>query len=169
MKMDINETDDKSPCVTACQIDFRERGAIFDHTVRGALSPPHTSRAPGFGTKDQASARDSNAAQGNTSLIAFAKVASMSWVYMEATLANLLRKECQGCSKARRPSRPASRIQFSGAIVASQPWFQLTGGYARCLSANSMAGLSQSLRKIDSVGRGSLVVGRCCNPGTVLP
>ncbi len=46
--------------------DFRERAAIFDHTVRGALSPPHTSRAPGFATKDQASARDSNAAQGNT-------------------------------------------------------------------------------------------------------
>ncbi len=26
--------------------DFRERAAIFDHTVRGALSAPHTSRRP---------------------------------------------------------------------------------------------------------------------------
>ncbi len=51
---------------------------------------------------------------------------------MEATSANLLRKECQGCSEARRPSRHASRIQSSGAIVTSQPWIQLTGGYARC-------------------------------------
>ncbi len=59
-----------------------------------------------------------NAAQGNTQ-------------DMEATSANLLRKECQGCSEARRPSRPASRIQSSGAIVTSQPWIQLTGGYAR--------------------------------------
>ncbi len=64
-------------------------------------------------------ARDSNAAQGNTQ-------------DMEATLANLLRKECQGfCSETRRPSRPASRIQCSGAMVTSQPWTQLTGGYAR--------------------------------------
>jgi hypothetical protein len=92
--------------------DVRERAAIFDHTVRGALSPPHTSRAPGFATKDQASARDSNAAQRNTQ-------------DMEATLANLLRKECQGCSETRRPSRPASRIQSSGTIVTSQPWIQL--------------------------------------------
>ncbi len=28
--------------------DFHERAAIFDHTLRGALSPPHTSRAPEF-------------------------------------------------------------------------------------------------------------------------
>jgi hypothetical protein len=98
--------------------DFRERAAIFDHTVRGALSPPHTSRAPGFAAQDHARARDSNAAQGNTQ-------------DMEATLANLLRKECQGCSEARRPSRPAPRIQCFGAIVTSQPWIQLTGGYAR--------------------------------------
>ncbi len=44
-------------------IDFRERAAIFNHTVGGALSPPHTSRAPGFGTQDHAQARDSNAAR----------------------------------------------------------------------------------------------------------
>jgi hypothetical protein len=100
-------------------IDFRERAAIFDHTVRGALSPPHTSRALGFATQDYARARVSNAAQGNSQ-------------DMEATLANLLGKECQGCSEARRPSRPASRIQSSVAIVTSQPWIQLTGGYAGC-------------------------------------
>ncbi len=100
--------------------DFRERAAIFDHNLRGALSPPHTSRAPGFATQDQASARDSNAAQGNTQ-------------DMEATLANPLRKEWQGCSEARRPSRPTPRFQSSGAIVTSQPWIQVTGGYARWL------------------------------------
>ena len=93
---------------------------LFTYT-RGILSPPHTSRAPGFASQDHAQARDSNAAQGNTQ-------------DMEATLANLLRKECQGCSETRRPSRPASRIQSSGAIVTSQPWIQLTGGYARCQS-----------------------------------
>jgi hypothetical protein len=65
-------------------------------------------------------ARVSDAAQGNTQ-------------DTEATLANLLRRECQGCSEARRPSRPASRIQSSGAFVTSQPWIQLTGGYARCV------------------------------------
>ena len=98
---------------------FHERAAIFDHTVRSALSPPHTSRAPGFATQDHARARDSNAAQGYTQ-------------DMEATLGNLFRKECRGCGEARRPSRPpASRIQSSGAIVTSQPWIQLTGGYAR--------------------------------------
>ncbi len=98
-------------------IVFRERAAIFDHTVRGALSPSHTSRAPAFATQDHARARDSNAAQGNTQ-------------DTEATSANLFRKECQGCSQARRPSRPTPRIQSSGAIVTSQPWIQLTGGYA---------------------------------------
>ncbi len=46
--------------------DFRERTAMFDHTVWGALSPPHTSRALGFTTQDHALARESNAAQGNT-------------------------------------------------------------------------------------------------------
>jgi hypothetical protein len=73
-----------------CLHDFRERAAIFDHAVRGAL---YNARAPGFATHDHAQARDSNAAQGNTQ-------------DMEATSANLLRKDCQGCSKARRPSRP---------------------------------------------------------------
>ncbi len=66
--------------------DSHERAAFFDHTVRGALSTPHTSRAPGFATQDHARARDFNTAQGNTQ-------------DMEATLANLLRKECQGCSE----------------------------------------------------------------------
>ena len=110
------------------EVDFRVRAAIFDHTVRGALSPPHTSRAPGFATQDHARARDSNAAQGNTQ-------------DMEATLANLLRKECQGCSEARRPSRPAPRIQSSEAIVTSQPWIQLTGGYARWVIRSSRASI----------------------------
>ncbi len=94
---------------------------MFDHTVRGALSPPHTARAPGFATQDHARARVSNAAQGDTQ-------------DMEATLANLLRKECLGCSEIRGPCRPTSRIQSSWAIVTSQPWIQLTGGYARWLS-----------------------------------
>ncbi len=62
-------------------------------------------------------ARGSNAAKGNTQ-------------DMEATSENLFRKECQGCSETRRPSRPASRIQTSGAIVTFEPWIQLTGGYA---------------------------------------
>ncbi len=56
----------------------------------------------------------------------------------------LLRKECQGCSETRRPSRPAPRIQSSGAIVTSQPWILLTGGYARwgaeCLGTLSRRG-----------------------------
>jgi hypothetical protein len=39
---------------------------------------------------------------------------------MEATSANLLRKECQDCSEARRPSRTAPRFQSSGATVTSQ-------------------------------------------------
>ncbi len=91
---------------------FLERAAILDHTVQDALSPPHTSRAPGLATQDRAQAR-TNAAQGNTQ-------------DMEATSANLLRKECQGCSEARRPSRSTSRIQSSGAIVNSQPWIQLS-------------------------------------------
>ncbi len=72
-------------------LDFRERAAIFDHTVRGDRS--HTSRASGFSTQDRAQARDSNAARGN-------------FQDMEATLANLLRKEYQGCSEARRPRQP---------------------------------------------------------------
>ena len=97
--------------------DFRERAAIFDRTVRGVLSPPHTSRAPEFATQDHARARVSNAAQGDTQ-------------DMEATLANLLRRECEGCSEARGPSRSAPRVESSEAFVTSQPWIQLTGGYA---------------------------------------
>jgi hypothetical protein len=69
------------------QLEFCEHAAIFDHTVRGALSPPHTSRALGFVTQDHAQARDSSAAQSNTR-------------DMKATSANLLRKECQSCSEA---------------------------------------------------------------------
>ncbi len=98
---------------------FCYRPAIIDHTVRATFSTPHASRATEFATQDHARARNSNAAQGNTK-------------DTEATSANLLRKKCQGCSEARRPSCPASRIQSSGAIVTSQPWIQLTGGYARC-------------------------------------
>ncbi len=127
-----------SPC------DFRERAAIFDHTVRGALSPPHTSRAPGFATQDHAQARVSNAAQGNTQ-------------DMEATSANLLGKECQGCCQTRRPSRPASRIQSSGAIVTSQPWIQLTGGYARWVSPCDMEWNLKTLRKAE-VSRAPLAI-----------
>jgi hypothetical protein len=80
------------------EYDFRERAAMFDHTVRGALSPLHTSRAPGFATQDHAQARELNAAQSLTQ-------------EMEATLANLVRKEWQVCCQTRRPSRPVSRIQ----------------------------------------------------------
>ncbi len=95
------------------QGDFRDCAVIVDHTVQGALPPPRTSsRTPGFATQDLAQARDSNAAQCNNQ-------------DMEATSVNQLRKECQGCSEARRPSCPAPRIQSSGAIVTSQPWTQL--------------------------------------------
>ncbi len=103
--------------------DFRERAAIFYHAVRGALSPPHTSRAPGLATQDHAQVRDSNAAEGNNTQD------------MAVTSANLFKKECQGCRETRRPSCPASRIQSSGAIVTSQPWIQMTGGYARWVTA----------------------------------
>ena len=54
---------------------------------------------------------------------------------METTSANLFRKDCQGRSETRRPSRPASRIQSSEAIVTSQPRTQLTGGYVLCVSS----------------------------------
>jgi hypothetical protein len=67
---------------------------------------------------------------------------------MEATLANPLRKECQGCSEARRPSRPASRNQSSGAIVTSQPWIQLTGGYARRCHLPAMDSADKRLRPV---------------------
>ncbi len=39
--------------------------AAFDHTVRGALSPPHTSRALESASEGQARDRDSRAALGN--------------------------------------------------------------------------------------------------------
>ncbi len=57
--------------------DFRVPAAFF---VRGALSRPHTSRAPGFACQKHAQARDSDAAQGNAQ-------------GMEATLATLFRNE----------------------------------------------------------------------------
>ncbi len=37
--------------------DFSVRAALFDHTVRGALSPPHASRALGSATQGRLSAR----------------------------------------------------------------------------------------------------------------
>jgi hypothetical protein len=36
-------------------MDFRVRAALFDHTVRGALSPPHTQ---GAGIRNTGTARD---------------------------------------------------------------------------------------------------------------
>jgi hypothetical protein len=80
---------------------FRERAAIFDHTVQGALSPPKTSRAPGSATQDHDRALDSNAAKGNTQ-------------DMRATLENLFRKECQGCSEAKRPSIIDKYVSING-------------------------------------------------------
>jgi hypothetical protein len=44
---------------------FRERIALLDHTVRGALSPPHTARALGSATQGHSRDRDSRAALGN--------------------------------------------------------------------------------------------------------
>ncbi len=84
------------------------------------------SMAPGFAAQDHAQARDPNAAQGNAH-------------DMDAIAANLFRKECQGCCEARRPSRPAPRVESSGAIVASQPWIQLTGNFAWCVSCITLA------------------------------
>jgi hypothetical protein len=60
----------------------------------------------------------------------------------EAHSANLFRKECQGCSEARKPSCPATQIQSSEAILTSRPWFaaaRLTGGYARWLIVHLVA------------------------------
>ncbi len=81
-----------------------ERAAIFDHTVRSALfSSPHLK---GAGCAKQ----HTGSAQGNTQ-------------DMEATLANLLREEPQGCSEARRPPRPAPRIKSSEPTVTSSHRF----------------------------------------------
>ncbi len=51
----------------ACSLNriFRARAALFDHTVRGALSPPHNSRALGSVTQGHARDRDLRAALGN--------------------------------------------------------------------------------------------------------
>jgi hypothetical protein len=46
---------------TIC-MHFRVRAAIIDHTVPGALFPPHTSRALGSATQGHARDRDSRAA-----------------------------------------------------------------------------------------------------------
>ncbi len=83
-------------CTSVCEFQHESNmifvsvqpSSTFDHTVRGALSAPSTSRAqaPGFATQDRAKVRDSNAAKDNTQ-------------DMEANSENLLRKECQGCSK----------------------------------------------------------------------
>ncbi len=56
------------PVQTRCHgvLIFLSVQPFFDRTVRGALSSPHTPRAPGLATQDHAPARDSNAAQGNT-------------------------------------------------------------------------------------------------------
>ncbi len=44
------------------QDDFRVRVDFIDHIVRGALSPPHTSRALGSATQGHAQDRDLRAA-----------------------------------------------------------------------------------------------------------
>ncbi len=46
------------------------------------------------------------------------------------------------CTLLHDPYFPAPRIQFSGAIVTSQPWIRLTGGYrdARSGAANRVTG-----------------------------
>ncbi len=74
-------------------------------TVSGALSSPHTSRAPGFATRNHAHPRYSDAAQGNTQA-------------MEATSDGDQRIQegvlhCQGCSVAPakvKPPRPTDSI-----------------------------------------------------------
>jgi hypothetical protein len=92
-------------------------------TTRGALSPPHTSRALGLATQGQARDRYSRAALGDLQ-------------DKGPIRRNLFRKECQGCNEARKPRCPAPHIQSAETVVT--PMDRLTGGYARrrvvCLS-----------------------------------
>ncbi len=108
---------------------FRVLKAIFDQTAQGALSTTHLMGA-GAGKSERARLQDSNTAKGNTQ-------------DMEATSANLLTSECQSCSEARRPCRPAPRFPSSGAMVSSQLWIKQTpGGLVKDPSASASACLN---------------------------
>ncbi len=81
----------------------------FDHTVRGALSPVHTSRtAAGIGNS-------------GTFLKPRFEGCARQPPGQEAHSANIFRKECKDCNEVRKPSCPAPHIQSSEAIVTSQP------------------------------------------------
>ncbi len=104
--------------------DFRERAAIFDPTVRlfgmpFPLPTPQGRRDSQFRTMPNREIRMLRDATNTQD--------------MEAISANLFRKKFQDCSETRGQSRPTPLVQSSGAIVTSQAWIQLTGGYARWL------------------------------------
>ncbi len=87
---------------------FRVHSALFDHTVRGALSPLHTSRVLGSATKGQSRDRDSRAALRNP------------------LDKRHIRRIYSGRS-ARVATRPESQAapphKSSETIVTSQPWY----------------------------------------------
>ncbi len=75
------------------ETDFRERAAIFDHNCSGCPFPSPHLKGARLRNAGPRPSRDSNAAKGNTQ-------------DMDATLANLLRKECQGCKEAEGQAAP---------------------------------------------------------------
>ncbi len=97
--------------------DFRVRAAILNHSLGRPFPFPHLKGAGLCNLGPHLSAR-------------FEKMLREATLRTWRPLRQIYQGRCQGCSEARRPPRPAPRIQSSSASVTSQPWIQLTCGYA---------------------------------------
>ncbi len=91
---------------------------MFDHTVRGALSPPHTSRAPGFATQDHAQAQDSNAD-------------ARQHPGHGGHFGKPIKEGVPGLQRGPKARPPRLTYSILRSDCHSQPWIQLTDGYAR--------------------------------------
>jgi hypothetical protein len=116
--------------------EFRARAAIFDCTIRDAPCTSYTSGAPGALTQNVA-VRDSNPAPVVTQ-------------EMEATPANLSRRECQEGSEARGQATPPHKL--SRAIAISQPWIQISDRRLHLMTADTHPGRNR-LSAASTAGR----------------
>ncbi len=103
---------------------FRVRAAIFDRTLWGVLSPPHTTRALGSATQGHARGRDSRAVLGEIQ-------------YKEPIRQTYSGRSARDATRPQsQPPRPTHTIVQSGGSQFPA-MIRLTDGYARCKASCS--------------------------------
>ncbi len=97
-------------------MDFLERAALFDHTVRVALSPPHTSRAL------------ESATQGH----AMPKTEIRNLRQATFTFGKPIQEGVPGLQQGPKAKLPRPTYSISRDDCHLPVTIRLTGGYARC-------------------------------------